>query len=74
MLIALGAMGAQGTSAVAAISPSTPVAAQSGGWLFVETYVDWSTCVDAGQEYQREGWHEWKCSYEPIGVYRLFIR
>ncbi|HUR04047.1 MAG TPA: hypothetical protein VM347_15995 [Nonomuraea sp.] len=62
-------------SAVIAITSvcalSTP--AQAASWLFIGVYSTKSNCIDAGQQYVREGFHQYDCTGSP-GYYPLWVR
>ncbi|MEV0405147.1 hypothetical protein [Actinoallomurus sp. NPDC050550] len=62
--IAAGAAVGMSAPAHAAI-PQRGAAAQVS-WTYVEYWDRQSDCIDAGQEYEREGWR-YKCTYEYNG-------
>jgi hypothetical protein len=43
-----------GIAALAVIGVNTP--AHAAGWVDVGSYNSYKACIDAGQQYQREGW------------------
>lgn len=54
-----------GTTAVSAVP----------GWQVIHTYPNKPRCQDAGQQYVREGFNEWKCTLAgPSGEYTLWVR
>ncbi|WP_406447213.1 hypothetical protein OG782_00540 [Streptomyces sp. NBC_00876] len=66
-----------GAALLAATAVSAPAqAAPSASWLLVKTYATKFACVDAGQQYQREGFSEYKCDYVSTAKtkYWLYIR
>ncbi|MFB7337094.1 hypothetical protein ACFC00_36630 [Streptomyces adustus] len=68
---------ALGGALLAATAVSSPANASStASWLLVKTYATNYACVDAGQQYQREGWSEYKCEYVSTAAtkYWLYIR
>lgn len=54
-----------------AATPQAGPNAQAG-WIQVENYASRYDCIDAGQQYEREGWL-YKCVDYPLSVI-LFIR
>ncbi|MET8743847.1 hypothetical protein [Streptomyces sp. NPDC004728] len=69
-----GALPPLGIAAMAVIDLSAP-SAQAADWTYIGMYASKTRCVDAGQQYQREGWSEWKCVNTPLtGEYGLYIR
>lgn len=54
-----------------ATTPQTGTSAQAG-WILVDNYASRFDCIDAGQQYEREGW-EYKCVDYPLSV-ELYIR
>lgn len=76
-MTALGAP-AQATPAkappVSATVASAPAQAEAG-WLFIDYYTTRNKCVDAGQQYQREGFSTWKCPYDILlGYFALYVK
>ncbi|ADI11490.1 hypothetical protein SBI_08372 [Streptomyces bingchenggensis BCW-1] len=66
-----------GAALLAATAVSAPAQATStASWLLVKTYATKAACVDAGQQYQREGFNEYKCEYVSTAAtkYWLYIR
>lgn len=59
-LVGLGATGAQ---------------AQAEAWTYIATYSSQSKCVDAGQQYVREGFNNYRCDPNPggTGYYKLYV-
>ncbi|MFE7111872.1 hypothetical protein ACFU98_29170 [Streptomyces sp. NPDC057575] len=69
-----GALLSLGITAMAVIGLSAP-SAQAADWTYIGLYASKSRCVDAGQQYQREGWSEWKCTNKPdTSGYWLYVR
>jgi hypothetical protein len=54
-----------------AATPQTGTNTQAG-WILIDNYASRFDCVDAGQQYEREGW-TYKCVDYPLSVI-LFIR
>jgi hypothetical protein len=54
-----------------AAAPENGTNTQSG-WILIDNYASWFECVDAGQQYEREGW-TYKCVEYPLSVI-LYIR
>ncbi|MEV1172619.1 hypothetical protein [Nonomuraea sp. NPDC049784] len=62
------------TAAIAAMAVtalSTP--AQAASWVFIGVYTSKYNCIDAGQQYVREGFSQYDCSGSP-GYYELWVR
>ncbi|MYS85293.1 hypothetical protein [Embleya scabrispora] len=81
--LAIASMSAIGTTAGAATVDARPAAASAdkapaqaaAGWMLVNHYTTYSQCVDAGQQYQREGFSQWKCPYDiMLGYFALYVR
>jgi hypothetical protein len=61
-----------GIALVAAAGISTPVqasepriaASPNTSWKYIWSYKTKFTCIDMGQQYEREGWNTYKCVYE----------
>ncbi len=65
--------------APAASAQTAPTAGASisavPGWQAIHTYPNKRRCQDAGQQYVREGFDEWKCTQAgPTGEYTLWVR
>jgi hypothetical protein len=44
-------------------------------WTYVADYASKKACVDAGQQYEREGWNAYKCQFDGTSFpYSLWIR
>ena len=54
-----------------AAAPQIGTSTQAG-WILVDNYASRFDCIDAGQQYEREGW-EYKCVDYPLSV-ELYIR
>jgi hypothetical protein len=66
---------------VGGLSAPAQAASQIGtstqaSWMYVASYWSNKACVDSGQQYQREGWTAYKCTYYPLSSpsYELYIR
>lgn len=78
------AQAAVSTLARPTVTAPTPAPARVGldasvpskaGWMIVDFFIERTKCVDAGQQYQREGWSAWKCDYDLLkGLFVLSIR
>ncbi|WP_433010755.1 hypothetical protein [Kribbella sp. CA-294648] len=67
-LLALAPAASAQTAGTAAVS-AVP------GWQVIHTYPNKPRCQDAGQQYVREGFNEWKCTLAgPSGEYTLWVR
>jgi hypothetical protein len=62
------------TGAAVALGAGISAPAQAASWIPVSDYNSKSLCVDAGQQYQREGWSAYKCNLNQSGTYTLWIR
>lgn len=60
--------------AVVAISGIAAPAQATVDWTYIGEYRTKSQCIDAGQQYQREGWNEYTCRTNPQGTWYLFIQ
>ncbi|MEU4391677.1 hypothetical protein [Kribbella sp. NPDC023855] len=61
--------------AASAQTAGTTVASAVPGWQVIHTYPNKPRCQDAGQQYVREGFNEWKCTLAgPSGEYTLWVR
>ncbi|WP_328329845.1 hypothetical protein OHA70_07175 [Kribbella sp. NBC_00382] len=65
--------------APAASAQAVPTAGTSvsvvAGWQAIAKYPNYRRCVDAGQQYVREGFNAWDCRPDgPSGEYWLFVR
>lgn len=61
-----------------AAAPGTSVGASAeaaAAWLYIGTYSSRSACVDAGQQYVREGFSQYSCEVVPGKFsYYLYVR
>ncbi|WP_405616404.1 hypothetical protein OG292_23380 [Streptomyces sp. NBC_01511] len=61
-----------------AAAPGTSVGApaQAEAWTYIGTYSSRSYCIDAGQQYVREGFNNYRCDAAPggTGYYKLYVR
>ncbi|GAA0951698.1 hypothetical protein GCM10009554_53600 [Kribbella koreensis] len=65
---------APAVSAQAAATAGTSVSVVTG-WQAIAKYPNYRRCVDAGQQYVREGFNDWDCRPAgPSGEYWLFVR
>ncbi|MFB9834495.1 hypothetical protein [Actinoallomurus acaciae] len=64
-----------GLSTSAQAAPRINASAQAS-WTYIDSYWSNKACVDAGQQYEREGWNEYKCVDYPLSSpsYELYIR
>ncbi|WP_331767395.1 hypothetical protein [Embleya sp. NBC_00896] len=58
---------------ILALTAVTTTSAQAASWLYVGYYTSNSRCVDAGQQYQREGFSTFKCVDRGNNKYDLFV-
>ncbi|MQY03347.1 hypothetical protein [Actinomadura macrotermitis] len=62
-------------SAPAQAAPAQPTRSASANWIPIASYTTQSRCVDAGQQYVREGFHEYRCIYTGLyPPYALSVR
>ncbi|MFC8124746.1 hypothetical protein [Streptomyces sp. NPDC057302] len=49
--------------------------AQGEAWQYIATYASRSYCIDAGQQYVREGFNKYRCDANPggTGYYKLYV-
>ncbi|EST25021.1 hypothetical protein M877_23620 [Streptomyces niveus NCIMB 11891] len=76
MGIAVLAIGGINAPAQAAPGTSVSVSAQSeAGWVYIGSYSSRSYCIDAGQQYVREGFSNYRCDPAPggTGYYYLYV-
>ena len=66
-ILAVSGLSAPAQAATPQIGTNT-----QAGWILVDNYASRFDCVDAGQQYEREGW-TYKCVDYPLSVI-LFIR
>jgi hypothetical protein len=72
MSAGIAILAVSGLSAPAqAAAPQIGTNAQAG-WIMIDNYASRFECVDAGQQYEREGW-TYKCVDYPLSVI-LYIR
>ncbi|MFD6328243.1 hypothetical protein ACFWGI_01540 [Streptomyces niveus] len=74
--IAVLAIGGINAPAQAAPGTSVTVGAQSeAGWVYIGSYSSRSYCIDAGQQYVREGFSNYRCDAAPggTGYYYLYV-
>ncbi|WP_433473103.1 hypothetical protein ACQPZP_30150 [Spirillospora sp. CA-142024] len=50
--------------AIAAVGGMS-VPAHAAGWKAWDRFTSKSKCIDAGQQYVREGFNDYKCTYDP---------
>jgi hypothetical protein len=66
---------APAASAQTASTAGTAAVSAVPGWQVIHTYPNKPRCQDAGQQYVREGFKEWKCTLAgPSGEYTLWVR
>lgn len=65
---------APAASAQAAPAASTTAVSAVPAWQAIAKYPNYRRCVDAGQQYVREGFNEWDCRGTGTGEYWLFVR
>lgn len=66
---------APAASAQAAPATGTTAVSAVPGWQVIHTYPNKPRCEDAGRQYVREGFNEWKCTLAgPSGEYTLWVR
>lgn len=70
----IAALAVGGLSAPAQAAPQAAAGTQSS-WTYVAGYWSESACVDAGQQYEREGW-SYECRYSALWSppYDLYIQ
>ncbi|MFC8075278.1 hypothetical protein ACFUN8_07030 [Streptomyces sp. NPDC057307] len=61
-----------------AAAPGTSVSAgarSEAAWVYIGSYSSRAYCVDAGQQYVREGFSKYRCDAAPggTGYYELFV-
>lgn len=66
-ILAVSGLGAPAQAA----APQIATNAESG-WILIDNYASRFDCIDAGQQYEREGW-TYKCVDYPLSVI-LYIR
>lgn len=74
-VLAIGGMNAP-AQAAPGTSVGVGVGAQSeAGWTYIGSYSSRSYCVDAGQQYVREGFSNYRCDPAPggTGYYYLYV-
>jgi hypothetical protein len=71
-LLALAPAAAQ---AAPTTSTSASVSSAAADWQAIAKYPNYRRCADAGRQYVREGFNEWKCTQAgPTGEYWLWLR
>ena len=74
-LATLGLLAIAPAAAQAAPTAGTAAVSAVPGWQVIHTYPNKPRCQDAGQQYVREGFNEWKCTLAgPSGEYTLWVR
>ncbi|MDL4816564.1 hypothetical protein [Actinomadura opuntiae] len=62
-----------GLNAPAQAAPKTGTSLQYA-WTYVQNYPSKRACIDAGQQYEREGWKAYRCSLDGTSFpYELWI-
>lgn len=76
-VLAIGGMNAPAQAAPGtSVGVGVGVGAQSeAGWTYIGSYSSRSYCVDAGQQYVREGFSNYRCDPAPggTGYYYLYV-
>jgi hypothetical protein len=71
----IAALTVGGLSVPAQAAPQIGTSTQTSG-MYVASYWSKKACVDAGQQYEREGWSGYTCVFYPLSSpsYELYIR